>query len=131
MNENERLVQEARDLIRKHYVKHRHHVVSVLLSSSGKKYIGVHLDTHGFDICAEPSAMAAAILDGETEFKKIVAVYWNGDEQRAPTVVAPCGNCRQLLFEYAPKIEVLLEDEKGLKVQTAENLFPSPYQKPL
>lgn len=39
--------------------------------------------------------------------------------------IPPCGNCRQMLFEYCPDIKVIVNDEKGnfIKVK-ARDLLP-------
>jgi len=55
----------------------------------------------GSTICAEAAAIAAAISAGHRSFKRI-AIISEGDVYRLP-----CGNCRQLLVEFSPNIEVL------------------------
>ena len=85
------------------------HVVGCsVLGKSGKIYSGVNCDgVHGS--CAEYITMGMAISAGEKEFDTIVAV-----NDLAPNcVVSPCGNCRQMLIEYAPSIKVIINDECG------------------
>ncbi len=43
--------------------------------------------------------------------------------------IPPCGNCRQMLFEYCPDIKVIVNDEKGnlIKVK-AKDLLPFAWQ---
>lgn len=65
--------------------------------------------------------MGIAISAGEREFDTIVAVH----EKHLNCVIPPCGNCRQMLFEYAPDIKVIVNDENGNLIKvTAENLLP-------
>ena len=55
----------------------------------------------GSTICAEASAIAAAVAAGHRKFKRIATIS-------AGNVYGyPCGNCRQLLSEFSPNIEVL------------------------
>lgn len=70
--------------------------------------------------CAEQVAIGNAITNGERDFVSIVAVRGEkGDE-----ILPPCGNCRQLLSDYAPNCEVILSS-KG-KVLASE-LLPFAY----
>ena len=55
----------------------------------------------GSTICAEAAAIASAVTAGHRAFKRI-AIISEGDSYRLP-----CGNCRQLLNEFSPEIEVL------------------------
>ena len=61
--------------------------------------------------------MGIAISAGEREFDTIVAVH----EQHLNCVIPPCGNCRQMLFEYAPDIKVIVNDENGNLIKVAAN----------
>ena len=62
-----------------------------------------------------------AISAGEKDFDTIVAVHDN-----APNfLVPPCGNCRQLLIEYCPNIQVILNDENNNVVKAdIKDLLP-------
>lgn len=99
---------------------YNHTVGCALLCKSGKIYKGVNCDgIHGS--CAEYITMGIAISNGEREFDTIVAVH-----DKAPNcVVSPCGNCRQMLFEYCPDIKVVVNDENGNLIKvTAKDLLP-------
>ena len=52
-------------------------------------------------ICAEAAAIAAAVSEGKRNFRRIATIS-QGDVYHLP-----CGNCRQLLNEFSPGIEVL------------------------
>ncbi len=86
-----------------------HHTVGAAVRcKNGKVYSGVNCDgIHGS--CAEYVTMGMAISNGEREFDTIVAVH-----DKAPNcLVAPCGNCRQMLVEYCPNIKVILNDDNN------------------
>lgn len=89
-----------------------HTVGSAVRCKNGKIYRGVNCDgIHGS--CAEYIAMGTAISAGEREFDTIVAV-----RDKAPNnIVAPCGNCRQMLIEYSPDIKVILNDDNNKMVK--------------
>ena len=98
---------------------YHHTVAAAVLCKSGKVYSAVNCDgIHGS--CAEYITMGAAISAGEREFDTIVAVH-----EKAPNfVVSPCGNCRQMLFEYCPDIKVILnnDDNQIIKVDLKDLL---------
>ena len=102
-----------------------HHTVGcALLCKNGKVYTGVNCDgIHGS--CAEYITMGIAISAGEREFDTIVAAH----EKALNGVVPPCGNCRQMLFEYCPDIKVIVSDEEGKLIKvSARDLLPFAWQ---
>lgn len=103
---------------------YNHTVGCALLCKNGNIYKGVNCDgIHGS--CAEYITMGIAISAGEREFDTIVAVH----EKALNSVVSPCGNCRQMLFEYCPDIKVIVNDDTGnlIKVR-ARDLLPFAWQ---
>ena len=69
--------------------------------------------------------MGIAISDGQREFDTIVAVH----EKAKNGVLSPCGNCRQMLFEYCPNIKVIVNDDDGSLVKVkAADLLPFAWQ---
>ncbi|HTX91117.1 MAG TPA: cytidine deaminase [Anaerolineales bacterium] len=119
------LVQAAIEVITRAYREERHTVGAAVLCGSGTIYTGVNVDSCGYGPCAEPIAIGTAVSQGEREFVTIVAVGgWN---TRYP-VLPPCGNCRQLLWDYAPKATVLLgKNDTLIKVSIAD-LLPQAYR---
>ena len=83
-------------------------VASAILSSSGKIYTGVCVDTCStLGICAERNAIFNMITNGEQEIKKVLAIMPDGKSG------APCGACRELMVQLMPnsyqEIEVLMD----------------------
>ena len=78
--------------------------------------------TYGLTICAERVAIFKAISDGHRKFRRVAIVT----PPDAPT--PPCGACRQILWEFAGDIEVILANlrrETG-RHQLSE-LLPFPF----
>ena len=103
---------------------YNHTVGCALLCRNGKVYKGVNCDgIHGS--CAEYITMGMAVSAGEREFDTIVAVH----DKAHNFVISPCGNCRQMLFEYCPDIKVIVKDESGelIKVK-ARDLLPFAWE---
>ena len=82
-------------------------VGAALLGASGKVYSGCNIENASYSptICAERTAFAKAISEGETSFSAIAIVGGKGEELR---VCAPCGVCRQVMREFCRDDFVLL-----------------------
>lgn len=85
-------------------------VAAAVLSSSGKIYTGVCIDTCStLGICAERNAIFNMITNGEEKIEKVLAIMSDGKSG------APCGACRELMVQLMPNdyknIEILLDYE--------------------
>lgn len=97
-------------------------VSATILSSSGKVYTGVCIDTCStLGICAERNAIFSMITDGEYTIKRVLAMLPDG------SLGAPCGACRELMVQLMPNsyksIEILL-DYKTEKIVTLGEITP-------
>ena len=102
----------------------RFKVGAALETADGVIVSGCNIEnaTYGLTVCAERVALWKALSEGHRKFRRIVVVA----PPEAPT--PPCGACRQLLWEFAGDIEVVLanlEGETG-RHQMAE-LLPQPF----
>ena len=115
------LIEKAKKTIEDIYDGSKRHRVGVgLRAKSGNVYTGIDIDgIHGAS--GELTALGSAIANGEKEFDTIVAIKNDGE------IIPPCGNCRQVLFEYAPNIYVIIKTDKGEKKIKIEDLLPNPY----
>ena len=125
-NEDHQLIAEALKVLKDNYDESvRYHTVGAALRcKTGNVYSGINCDgIHGS--CAEFIAIGTAISKGEREFDVITATHLKAKNG----LVAPCGNCRQMLFEYSPNIKVLLNDEFGNIVKVSvRDLLPFAYE---
>ncbi len=97
-------------------------VGAAILSSSGKIYTGVCIDTCStLGICAERNAIFNMITNGEDKISKVLCVMGSGKTG------APCGACRELMVQLMPKdykgIEIMLDYENN-RVVTLGELTP-------
>ncbi|MBQ4070934.1 MAG: cytidine deaminase [Clostridia bacterium] len=86
-------------------------VGAALLTKSGKVYTGANVECASYPagICAERSALAAAVSAGERELAAIaVAGGAHGEPSTVPFY--PCGMCRQALYEFSPEMRVITAD---------------------
>ncbi len=101
-------------------------VGAALLTPEGKIYTGCNVEnaTYGLSVCAERVALWKALSEGERTFSRIAVAT---DSLRpAP----PCGACRQLLWEFAGDVEVVLVNLQG-KNETFQlaALFPEAFDR--
>ena len=99
-------------------------VGAALLTEQGKIYTGCNIEnaTYGLTVCAERVALWKALSEGERSFRQIVV----SSESARPA--APCGSCRQLLWEYAGDIEIILVNPQGRReTHQLKALFPEAF----
>ena len=100
------------------------HVGAALLTKDGTVFTGVNIENSSFGatICAERTAMAKAISEGNRDFEAI-AIAGNGGTSW------PCGICRQFMYEFCPDIRVISGDsEDELKAYTLKELLPEGFR---
>jgi cytidine deaminase len=95
-------------------------VGAALLTTSGRVYKGCNVESSSYSltICAERTAIFKAISEGEGEFSAI-AITSSGAE-----MVPPCGACRQVLWDLAGNIDVILSSPKRMRVVKLKELLP-------
>lgn len=107
MNDQEliRLAQAARKNAYAPYSNYQ--VGAALLTQSGQVFTGCNVENAAYpmSLCAERAAVVKAISEGQREFVAIAIATRNGG--------SPCGACRQVLREFAPRMRVLIADDAG------------------
>ncbi|MDO4870395.1 MAG: cytidine deaminase [Bacillota bacterium] len=120
---NEKLYEIAEEARANAYAPFsKYHVGAALLTADGKVYTGVNIEnsSYGATICAERTAFAKAISEGEREFVKIAISA--GDVESTP-----CGICRQFMYEFAPEIEVITKADGKLRIRKLCQLLPDGF----
>jgi cytidine deaminase len=86
-------------------------VGAALLTKSGAIIGGANVESasYGLTCCAERVALFKALTAGKRNFVAVAVVA------RAPGGPMPCGACRQLLAEYAPRAVVWVADSRALR----------------
>ena len=95
-----------------------------LRATSGRIFGGCNVEnaTYGLTVCAERVAIFKAISEGERGFDAIAVVA------DTDSLTAPCGACRQLIWEFCGDVPVVLANLKGkVEVIRMSALFPKPF----
>ncbi len=122
---NDPLVAAAREARERARATFSHFKVGAALETTdGRIITGCNIEnaTYGLTLCAERVALFKAVSDGLDSFRRIAVVA----DTKAPT--PPCGPCRQILWEFAGDIEIILAN---LQAETGRyrlsELLPLPF----
>ncbi len=119
-----RLARSAR--ARAHAPFSRFKVGAALRTREGEIVTGCNIEnaSYGLTLCAERVAIFKAVSEGLRRFDAIAVVA----DSREPT--APCGPCRQILWEFCGDIAVHMSDLRGNVVtRKASELLPLPFDR--
>jgi cytidine deaminase len=119
------LVERAMAMLERSYCPYSHFPVgAALLCDDGSVFTGCNVENaaYGAGICAERTAVVKAVSEGQRSFVKL-AVAGRGQEY-----CVPCGECRQVLREFAPELELLCANGAGEWVSlTLPELLPHSF----
>jgi cytidine deaminase len=122
--DDKELLKRANEARKNAYVPYSEFPVgAALLCSDGTVYTGVNVENavNGLSICAERNAIFKAVSEGAHDFVKL-AVTCEADHCQ------PCGACRQVIYEHAPDIEILMGNTEGcFKRTTIRDLLPEAF----
>nr|WP_315026190.1 cytidine deaminase [uncultured Chryseobacterium sp.] len=93
---------------------------------NGNVYTGISIDTAcSMGFCAEHSAVAEMLKNGEYHIKAVVAVGNDGN------AVPPCGRCRELMSQLSKEnLSAIIEVENGVFF-TLKELLPYDWKENL
>ena len=101
-------------------------VGAALECADGSVFTGCNVENSalGCTLCAETVAVGNAVSHGHTDFIRI-GVYTEGT-----AYCFPCGECRQILAEFAPNLEILCARGDGRYVSyKLGDMLPSPFSR--
>ena len=99
-------------------------VGAALETKNGSIFTGCNIESssYGLTICAERVAFFKALSEGEREFNRLF-LYTNTDN-----FCPPCGACRQVIWDFAPNLEIVLINKKDeQKTNTISELYPKAF----
>lgn len=98
-------------------------VGAALEDDQGRVWTGANVENASYNLglCAERVALFHALTRGARGFRRVVVV--TGADHPTP----PCGACRQVLAEFAPKATVTMVAAGGTEEATVAELVPRAF----
>ncbi len=95
--------------------------VGAAILAGGKIHVGCNVENAAYPvgICAERSALAAAVAAGNSTIEAVVIT--------ADKPLTPCGMCRQALAEFNPEVPILMISDQMEAQATLGQLLPDPF----
>ena len=120
------MIAMAKEVMKRAYAPYSHFQVgAALLAKDGRVFLGCNVENASFGatICAERTAVTKAVSEGVREFEKIAIVASSGE------YAAPCGICRQVLYEFMPEGNVVLWSKDEGEMETPlRSLLPMGFR---
>ena len=99
---------------------------AALETEDGAVITGCNIEnaSYGLTLCAERVAIFKAVSEGHRAFRRIAIVA------DTPEPTAPCGACRQILWEYAGNLQVILANlQRETGRYRMDQLLPAPVRR--
>lgn len=121
----EQLCQMALAMRQQAYCPYSHFAVGAALQGAdGMVYTGCNIENAAYSatLCAERVALAKAVSEGKRDFVRL-AIAASGEDY-----CVPCGVCRQMLWEFAPDLEIICLNGQGqARIFSLRELLPHAF----
>lgn len=109
--ERETLLRLAREAALRAHCPYSHFHVGAALLADGKIYVGanVEISSYGLSLCAERSALAAALSDGAKKITHVAVACVDAPGDAPLSARTLCGACRQWLADLAPGAVIYID----------------------
>ncbi len=99
-------------------------VGAALLTEDNEVFRGCNIENPSLMMseCAEKVALVKALSEGVKGVRAIMVVSSGGD------YCYPCGSCRQLIHEFAPRAEIFVAGDKGIRKYSIDELLPHAFK---
>lgn len=120
------LLETAKAALRRAYAPYsRFRVGAALATEAGNTYSGCNVEnaSYGLTVCAERTAIFSAVAAEGAAMRIRAIAVWSDPEMPC----APCGACRQVIFEFGPQAAVLFQGQDGVREVLACELLPTGF----
>lgn len=111
MISREELLQLARQAALRAHCPYSHFRVGAALVAGDQIFTGVNVEisSYGLTLCAERSALAAAISAGAGPITLVAVACIDASPEAPANERTPCGACRQWLADLAPQATIFID----------------------
>ncbi|MDD3420467.1 MAG: cytidine deaminase [Candidatus Gastranaerophilales bacterium] len=125
--QNKELIKLALEAAQNAYAPYsKFHVGAAVLFDDGQVVTGCNVEnaSYGLSLCAERNAISTAVAQGiASQVKKIAIASLEADK------CAPCGACRQWIYEFSKDAIIVLKDGDEMVEYTISELLPCSFGK--
>lgn len=102
--------------------------VGTAVRATNGVYVGTNVEnaSYGLGICAERTALAAAVAAGDRDIDLIAIACIDADPDGPVEEVMSCGACRQWIQELAPDAQIVLWGRS--ETFTIDDLLPNAFR---
>jgi cytidine deaminase len=123
----EQLLQSARKVMKNAHAPYsKFRVGAAILTTSGEIFSGCNVEnaSYGITNCAERTAIFSAVakLGSRIEIRAVAVTNDHG------VPCAPCGACRQVIYEFGPDAIIFFQGAKGPKQAHIQELLPEGFR---
>ena len=123
----ERLLRSARKVMKNAYAPFStFRVGAAILTSKGEVFVGCNVEnsSYGMTNCAERTAIFSAVAKGGPKLEILAVAVVNAQGVSC----SPCGACRQVIYEFGPRVVFFYRGEKGWTESFIAELLPEGFR---
>ena len=99
-------------------------VGAAILAANGRLFSGCNIESPVYlGLCAERVALFKGLSEGARDFLALAIIC------QEPIPLLPCGTCRQLLWEFAPELTILVVHNDQVQPYNLSDLLPKPFER--
>lgn len=127
VRERDQLTETARASAANAYAPYSKFRVGAAVLAERGIYTGTNVEnaSFGLSLCAERSALAAAVAAGDRKIRAVAIACIDASRESPLGARMPCGACRQWLAELAP--DALIVIAGASQEYSAVELLPNPF----
>ncbi len=117
------LIESVYDHLKEGFIEGERYVAAIIKTADGKEFKAMHMRHFASKMCGELAALVVLLNSGETikePLTVVAAIYVDGE----PTVMNPCGRCRQVLGDHFPSTNFLVNDKRTIRSVALHEVLP-------
>jgi cytidine deaminase len=125
--ETQQLIEAATQALSSAYAPYsQFRVGAAVLTTTGQIFAGCNVEnsSYGLTMCAERNAIANAIMVEGSDKIELKAIAIVNDQNLS---CSPCGACRQVIWEFGQKTQVIFWGDRGWQNSTIKDLLPQGF----